>query len=134
MSSMVITLCSTQATNYTAESVNVAAPITITSTQLGTAYQYKCANGQVLGVRYLPSDPQLKRDPVFVVLEYGGERYGLAPAVSGSGARYVGLSGPRTAISISGLEWWEHYDEAKLSRVNPQTGATSPLLTCRMQD
>lgn len=85
----------------------------------------QCQDGRVL-VRYVQA-----HDLSFVVLRYEGQTYGLAPAVSGSGSRYVGLAGLDTA---SGLEWWEHQGEATLSRYNPANGNTEALLTgCHVQ-
>lgn len=85
----------------------------------------QCEGGRVL-VRYVQA-----HDLTFVVLRYEGQTYGLAPAVSGSGSRYVGLAGLDTA---SGLEWWEHQGAGSLSRYDPQTGETTPLLQdCKLR-
>ena len=95
------------------------------------AYRYSCDGGKSLTVRYIVSDPSLRRDPVFAVVSYGGQNYGLAPAVSASGTRYVGLTGPSTA---QGLEWWEHQGEATLSSfaVNGSADDGQPLLRCKI--
>ncbi|MDO4264005.1 MAG: MliC family protein [Deinococcus sp.] len=79
----------------------------------------QCSDGRVL-VRYVRVN-----ELTFVVLRYQGQSYGLAPAVSASGSRFVGLAGLDNA---SGLEWWEHQGAGTLSRYDPQTGETRPLL------
>ncbi|UFA51255.1 MliC family protein [Deinococcus radiophilus] len=85
----------------------------------------QCQGGRVL-VRYVQA-----HDLTFVVLRYQGQNYGLAPAVSASGSRYVGLAGLDTA---SGLEWWEHQGEGTLSVYHPASGETAPLLAgCRLR-
>lgn len=89
-------------------------------------HTYQCDGGQTVGVRYVQSD-----DIGFVVVRYQGQNYGLAPAVSASGSRFVGLDGQSTA---TGLEWWEHQGEGTLSSYDPLTGDTATLATgCRLR-
>lgn len=60
---------------------------------------YRCDGGQRVSVKSVHVG-----NADFAVVNYKGKDYSLAPAVSASGARYVGLSG--LALS-SGLEWVE---------------------------
>ncbi|MCA0175852.1 MAG: MliC family protein [Proteobacteria bacterium] len=67
--------------------------------------------------------------PSFIVLHYKGHRYGLAQAVSASGARYVGLVGTNPEV---GLEWWGKGNTAMLAEVNRQDIDDSRrLLDCK---
>ena len=91
-----------------AGSVATPAPLKLAS----TAYTYTCKGGQSVGVQYVTTGVEKEKSPVFVVLTYKGQRYGLAEAVSASGTRYVGHAGLNTA---TGLEWWEHQNEGTLS-------------------
>ena len=91
---------------------------------------YACQNGQTVQVAYVRADTAGQGGPSFAVLKYRGQSYGLAEAVSGSGARYVGHAGLNTA---SGLEWWEHQGEATLSTFRGNDArTTSTLLTCKV--
>lgn len=91
---------------------------------------YACQDGQTVQVAYVRADTAGQGGPSFAVLKYRGQSYGLAEAVSGSGARYVGHAGLNTA---SGLEWWEHQGEATLSTFRGNDArTTSTLLTCKV--
>lgn len=95
------------------------------------SYLYTCQGGERVTVTYLTTAPEREASPVFAVLRFQGRSYGLAPAVSGSGSRYVGHAGLNTA---SGLEWWEHHDEATLSSFRGDDARqTRPLLKCRIR-
>ncbi|WP_261663942.1 MliC family protein [Deinococcus sp. Marseille-Q6407] len=108
-----------------------AVPATKAPQPTVTSHRYACANAQSVQVRYVDTDPVLKRDPVLAIVNYHGQSYGLAPAVSASGSRFVGLAGLNTA---SGLEWWEHQGEGTLSTYNPANGQTKTLVSgCRIQ-
>lgn len=88
-------------------------------------FSYTCDAGKKISVTYVDSS---KNGPTFAVLKWNGVEYGLAEAISASGARYVGLNGPANARG--GLEWWEHQGEATLSTfVNGDTTKTQALLT-----
>lgn len=96
-----------------------------------THYTYACAGGEQVQVYYVTSGEEFRGLPVFAVLAYRGQSYGLAPAVSGSGARYVGHVGLNTA---GGLEWWEHQGEATLSTfAGDDASKTRPLLRCTLR-
>lgn len=90
--------------------------------------RYTCDGGQIISATYLDHG---SRGPTFVVLDWNGQTYGLAPAVSASGARYAGLYGP--TVADRGLEWWEAKGEATLSVFTGKDFAdTRALLTrCR---
>lgn len=67
--------------------------------------------------------------PSFMVLHYKGKAYGLAQAMSASGARYVGLVGTNPEV---GLEWWGKGNTAMLAEVNRQDIDDSRrLLDCK---
>lgn len=88
-------------------------------------YHYSCDGGKKISAAYLNFG---KDGPSFVVLTWNGQQYGLAEAVSASGARYASLYGP--TVSGGGLEWWEHQGEATFSTfVGSDTRNTRPLLT-----
>lgn len=91
-------------------------------------FHYTCDGGQKISAT---SATFGQGGPTFVVLNWRGREYGLAEAISASGARYASLSGPEGARG--GLEWWEHQGEATLSTfVGTDTGQTRALLTgCR---
>ncbi|SEJ04949.1 Membrane-bound inhibitor of C-type lysozyme [Deinococcus reticulitermitis] len=92
-------------------------------------YLYACQGGQQVQVKYLRTGDSDGLS--FAVLRYRGQRYGLAPAVSASGARYIGHAGLSTA---SGLEWWEHQGEGTLSTFSGDDASNPrPLLTCRLR-
>lgn len=93
-------------------------------------------------VRYVCNDNQQIRatyidyrggSATFVVLGWNGNDYGLARALSASGARYAGLYGPTP--NDDGLEWWEAKGEARLGTFTGENFTdTRPLLTgCRPQ-
>ena len=93
------------------------------------AHVYACQGGQQVQVSYVSTGHANENSPMFAVLKYQGQRYGLAEAVSASGARYVGHAGVNTA---SGLEWWEHQGEATLSTFRGDDArTTSTLLNCK---
>lgn len=88
-------------------------------------FAYTCDAGQKISVAYVDYG---RTGPTFAVLNWNGAQYGLAEAISGSGARYAGLNGP--AQARGGLEWWEHQGEATLSTfVNGDTTRPQALLT-----
>lgn len=90
-------------------------------------FHYTCAGSRKVSVSYVNFGGQGTQ---FAVLIWNGRQYGLAQAVSASGARYAALVGP---AGSGGLEWWEHQGEATLSAfVGTDTRVTRPLLTgCR---
>jgi membrane-bound inhibitor of C-type lysozyme len=91
--------------------------------------EYVCNDDQQIRATYLAYRGGLA---TFVVLEWNGNEYGLARAISASGARYASLYGPTTGDN--GLEWWEGRGEARLgtftgkdfSDVRPLLGACKP--------
>lgn len=101
-----------------------AGPATVST----RTFHYTCDGGRKISVSYVTYG---EAGPLFAVLNWNGQLYGLAQAISASGARYASLSGPTTGGS--GLEWWEHQGEATLSTfVGGSTRETRPLLThCR---
>lgn len=87
-------------------------------------YQYACTGGQKVSVYYV----QFGDQPMFAVLDWKGQKYGLAQAISASGARYASLNGP--AGARGGLQWWEHQGTAELSTfTGNSTTTTKSLLT-----
>ncbi|MBZ9751616.1 hypothetical protein GO986_02125 [Deinococcus sp. HMF7620] len=87
-------------------------------------YHYTCDAGKKISVSYV----SYGQEPMFAVLDWNGARYGLAQAISGSGARYAGLYGPVGARG--GLQWWEHQGKADLSTfTGNSTVTTKTLLT-----
>ena len=101
---------------------------------------YVCQGGQRLDVSFVSTWPKggpavngTAQVPLFALLNYQGQTYGLALAVSGSGARYASLYGP--TAGGSGLEWWEHQGEGTLSRLTGKDAwATVPILkACRVR-
>ncbi|MBZ9712823.1 MliC family protein [Deinococcus multiflagellatus] len=85
---------------------------------------YTCDGGKNLSVSYVNFGDQ----PMFAVLDWNGARYGLAQALSASGARYASLNGP--AGARGGLQWWEHQGQATLSTfTGNSTVNTKTLLT-----
>ncbi|WP_291429591.1 MliC family protein [Deinococcus sp.] len=87
-------------------------------------FRYTCDAGKKINVYYV----QFGQDPMFAMLDWNGQRFGLAEAISASGSRYAGLSGPASARG--GLEWWEHHGEATLSAfTGNSTTNTKTLLT-----
>ncbi|WP_189054033.1 MliC family protein [Deinococcus daejeonensis] len=87
-------------------------------------YQYACTGGQKVSVYYV----QFGDQPMFAVLDWKGQKYGLAQAISASGARYASLNGP--AGARGGLQWWEHQGTAELSTfTGNSTTTTKTLLT-----
>lgn len=93
-------------------------------------FHYSCDAGRKISVAYVNYGMQ---GPTFAVLTWNGAQYGLAPALSASGARYAALAGPGGARG--GLEWWEHGGEATLSTfLDGGTMKTKALLTgCRVR-
>lgn len=89
------------------------------------SFSYTCDAGKEISVTYVD---YRKNGPMFAVLKWNGVQYGLAEAISASGARYAGLNGP--AEARGGLEWWEHQGEATLSTfIGGDTTKTQALLT-----
>lgn len=85
---------------------------------------FTCDGGRKISVSYVNFG---KDGPLFAVLNWKGQPYGLAQAISASGARYASLFGPPGS---GGLEWWEHQGQATLSTfVSTDTRKTRPLLT-----
>lgn len=94
-------------------------------------YHYTCTAGQRVSVAYVNYG---QSGPRFAVVNYLGRQYGLAEAISASGARYASLYGPTTANGLgSGLEWWEAQGEGSLNAfVGSDTSKTRVLLSkCR---
>lgn len=91
---------------------------------------YLCANDQRIDATYLEYHGG---SATFVVLHWNGNDYGLARAISASGARYAGLYGPTPADY--GLQWWEAKGEARLDAFTGRNFTdTRPLLTgCKPQ-
>ncbi|MBB5294880.1 hypothetical protein E5F05_16550 [Deinococcus metallilatus] len=88
-------------------------------------FHYTCDGGKKISASYVNFG---KDGPLFAVLNWNGQQYGLAQAISASGARYASLYGPTTAGG--GLEWWEHQGRANLNTfVGTDTNNTRPLLT-----
>nr|WP_299244990.1 MliC family protein [uncultured Halomonas sp.] len=93
-------------------------------------YRYTCDNDQVIEARYVTTQKGNEGGPVFLVLHYKDQLFGLAPAVSASGSRYIGHAGLTTG---SGLEWWGKGNEAWLSRFTGDNAQeTERLQTCRL--
>lgn len=106
--------------------VATAAPVQVSY----RTYHYTCQGGQNISVTYLNYG---KTGPTFAALNWKGQAYALAEAISASGARYAGLNGPDGARG--GLEWWEHQGEATLSTfIGGDTNKTKVLLSgCRVR-
>lgn len=86
---------------------------------------FTCADGKVIAATYLSADSGAVS---LVILRWDGNAYGLARAVSASGARYAALSGPTPGDH--GLEWWEAKGEARLSEfTGTDLSDTRPLFT-----
>lgn len=83
---------------------------------------YTCDAGKKLSVSYVKFGDQ----PMFAVLDWNGARYGLAQAISASGARYASLNGP--AGARGGLQWWEHQGQATLSTFTGNSTVTTKTL------
>ncbi|QEA38697.1 lysozyme inhibitor [Pistricoccus aurantiacus] len=95
-------------------------------------YRYTCDNNQAIEARYVTTQDGEESGPVFLVLEYKDQLFGLAPAVSASGSRYIGHAGLTTG---SGLEWWGKGDEAWLNRFTGDNAQdTERLQTCRLDE
>lgn len=92
--------------------------------------RYVCERNTPLEVKYVNFGTQ---GPDFVVLTYRGQQYGLAQALSGSGARYASLYGPTPGDG--GLEWWTKGNGGTLSKFAPGSSSdTIPLLSnCRQR-
>ncbi|EYB68807.1 hypothetical protein DEIPH_ctg017orf0175 [Deinococcus phoenicis] len=102
-------------------SVGAAAPTSISY----RTFHYTCDGGRKIDVSYVNYG---KNGPLFAVLNWRGQQYGLSQAISASGARYASLYGPTTADG--GLEWWEHQGQADLKTfVGTDTRDTRALLT-----
>jgi hypothetical protein len=91
---------------------------------------FVCDGGEAISATYID---YRGGSTSFVVLHWNGKDYGLAQALSASGARYAGLYGP--APGGEGLEWWEAHGEARLGAFTGKDFSdTRPLLTgCRPQ-
>ncbi|WP_216318678.1 MliC family protein [Deinococcus aestuarii] len=101
--------------------INPSAPTSVSS----RTFHYTCDGGRKISVSYVNYGAD---GPLFAVLNWNGQQYGLAQAISASGARYASLYGP--TVSGGGLEWWEHQGQADLSTfVGTDTSSTRPLLT-----
>ena len=95
---------------------------------------YVCDDATPIVAHYLNARPvgAERHGPAFVIIEYHDRRYGLADAISASGARYVGFN---AAPPRRGLQWWTKGDTARLaalSQDDPQTAR--PLAECRIRD
>ena len=91
---------------------------------------FACDSGRAISVTYIDYD---RGSTSFVALHWNGKDYGLAQALSASGARYAGQYGPTE--SDHGLQWWEAKGEATLGTfTGKELMETRPLLTgCRPQ-
>ena len=100
-------------------------------TEQQRAVRYVCDGGKTITATYLREG---NRGTSFVVLDWNGQEYGLAQAVSGSGARYAGLNGP--TVADHGLQWWEAKGRATLGAFTGKDFfETRPLLTnCKPED
>jgi len=89
---------------------------------------FTCDDGQKLSATYLSADSGAVS---LVILRWDGKAYGLAQAVSASGARYASLYGPTP--EDRGMEWWEAKGEARLGVfTDTERGETRPLFAgCR---
>ncbi|GAA5513369.1 hypothetical protein Dcar01_02102 [Deinococcus carri] len=103
-----------------------AANVSTTPTSISyRTFHYTCDGGKKISVSYVNFG---KNGPLFAVLNWNGQQYGLSQAVSASGARYASLYGP--TVSGGGLEWWEHQGQANLNTfVGSDTRNTRALLT-----
>ena len=92
--------------------------------------EYVCTDNQQIRATYLEYHGG---SATFVVLHWNGNDYGLARAISASGARYAGLYGPTPADN--GLQWWEAKGEARLDTFTGKSfDDTRPLLAgCKPQ-
>ena len=90
--------------------------------------EYACDGGETINATYFTHG---RKGAEFVVLSRNGEEYGLARAMSASGARYAALYDPM--MSSPGLQWWEAKGEATLGAFTGKDFFdTRPLLTgCR---
>jgi membrane-bound inhibitor of C-type lysozyme len=90
--------------------------------------EYACDGGETIEATYLTHGRQ---GAEFVVLSWKGREYGLARALSASGARYAALYDP--AMSSPGVQWWEAKGEATLGAFTGKDFfETRPLVTgCR---
>lgn len=104
--------------------VVLAAPTPLTY----RTFHYACDAGKAVDIAYV----KVGTEPMFAVLTWNGARYGLAQAISASGARYAALYGP--AGARGGLEWWEHQGQGTLSTFVDGSLKTRALLTgCRLR-
>ena len=86
---------------------------------------YSCDDGRMIAATYLSAD---SGSVSLVILRWDGKAYGLAQAISASGARYASLYGPTPADH--GMEWWEAKGEARLGAfTGTDLTETRPLLT-----
>ena len=92
-----------------------------------SAVSYRCPSGQSLVATFIFVGQQAEGGAPFVLLDFGGKRYALSVAPSGSGARYTSEDGP---VSGMGIEFWEHQGEIRLSRIRPN-GKTSLIAKCK---
>lgn len=90
---------------------------------------HACENGRDLRVHYVTIRSETGQTLV-VVLEHQERLHSLLPAVSASGARFLGHPTPGRPA----LEWWEHQGQGTLSAVATEDPTvTTPLLRCRLQ-
>lgn len=87
---------------------------------------YTCDAGKRVSVAYVQFGASQ-----FAAVNYAGQQYGLAQAVSASGERYASLYGLTTANSVgNGLEWWVAKGKGTLSAFQgSDTTNTKALLT-----
>ncbi len=106
----------------------VAACSTVPGAQQHHAVRYSCEGGKTIDATYMGKGASGASS---VVLDWNGEKYELARAVSASGARYTGRDGPDRASH--GLQWWEAKGEASLGAFTSKDLVdTRPLLMdCR---
>ena len=101
-------------------SVANAAPVSYRTTH------YQCEGKQRISVKHVNVDSNN-----FAVVTYKGRQYALAPAVSASGVRYVGLVG---MTLNTGLEWVEWHGQGFLNSFpnNKPDSARSVLNNCKV--
>ncbi len=87
-------------------------------------HTYHCAGGAAFVVTYI-SDGTAD----FARIDWNGQSYSLARAISASGARYAGLIGPDPAGP--GVEWWEAKGEGTLSLLDDSGRFGGQVLAAR---
>ena len=96
--------------------------------EISRTVAFACDGGESISATYIDYQDG---STSFVVLHWRGKNYGLAQALSASGARYAGLYGPTPGGN--GLEWWEAKGEARLGAFTGKdfTDTRTLLTGCR---